>query len=242
MADKTFIERTTGFIRRLWTGFWSPTGVLSLGFLLILGFVGGVLFWGGFHWALELTNTEKFCISCHTMERNYDEYTETVHYNNHSGVRATCPDCHVPKEWQHKIKAKIMASKDLYHEILGTIATEEAYEAHRLKMAASTWKKMKESDSRECRNCHDFEYMDFTIQETRAADEHQRALDEGKTCVDCHQGIAHNLPAGYLEKYEEVVQELAAAEETLPVKSSGLIDVEALAAPVRAFLGSSASQ
>ena len=72
-------------IRRIWDFFWTPTAVLSAGFLLIAGFLAGILFWGGFHWTLEMTNTEEFCTSCHTMETNLGEYRETVHYNNHSG-------------------------------------------------------------------------------------------------------------------------------------------------------------
>ncbi len=226
-----------GIIRRTWNWIWSPSGVLSLGFLTILGFLFGILFWGGFHWALEMTNTEKFCVSCHTMERNFDEYTETVHYNNHSGVRATCPDCHVPNEWQHKIKAKIMASKDVYHELLGTIATEESYEDRRLHMAAAVWTKMKKTDSRECRNCHSFEYMDFTIQENRASNEHQRALDENMTCIDCHQGIAHTLPEGYLEEYRHVVDELALTATLPAVDHSGILDTQGLTAAIKGFLG-----
>lgn len=208
MADNNQTPRR-GFLRRLWDGFWSPSGVLSIGFLLIAGFIGGILFWGSFNWSLELTNNEEFCASCHTMEVNLGEYRETVHYNNHSGVRAICSDCHVPHEWQHKVKAKIMAVKDVYHEIAGTISTPEKYEEHRLAMASAVWKKMKASDSRECRNCHAFEFMDFTIQEKRAADNHQHAIDTGMTCIDCHQGIAHKLAPGYMEEYRRVVQELA---------------------------------
>ncbi|TMV05619.1 4Fe-4S ferredoxin [Ruegeria sediminis] len=218
-----------GRLRRLWDWFWRPTAVLSVGFTLIVGFLAGILFWGGFHWSLEATNTEEFCVSCHTMETNLGEYRETVHYNNHSGVRAICSDCHVPKEWSHKVKAKIMAVKDVYHEMLGSIDTAEKYEERRLHMAATTWKKMKQSDSRECRNCHNFDYMDFTIQETRAADAHQKAIDTGMTCIDCHQGIAHNLPSGYLEEYEKVVKSLG--EEPAPEpKQSSIFGVSALRA------------
>ncbi len=220
-----------GRIRRLWDWFWSPTAVLSVGFTLIAGFLLGIMFWGGFHWSLEMTNTEEFCVSCHTMETNLGEYRETVHYNNHSGVRAICTDCHVPKEWQHKVKAKIMAVKDVYHEVMGTIATAEDYEERRLHMAAAVWKKMKASDSRECRNCHAFDYMDFTIQETRAASEHQRAVDTGMTCIDCHQGIAHNLPTGYLEEYDSVIESLAS--HATPV---GRTMAEADASGIRSFL------
>ncbi len=210
--DATGDAKTRGRIMGLWDWFWGPTAVLSVGFTLIAGFLGGILFWGGFHWSMEMTNTEEFCVSCHTMETNLGEYRETIHYNNHSGVRAICSDCHVPKEWNHKVKAKVMAVKDVYHELVGTIDTAEKYEKHRLQMATMTWKKMKQSDSRECRNCHNFQYMDFTIQEARAANEHQRALDNSMTCIDCHQGIAHSLPAGYQEAFQKVVEELAEAE------------------------------
>ena len=208
-------EEKRNIILRLWDWFWSPTAVLSVGFTLIAGFLTGILFWGGFHWTLEMTNTEEFCTSCHTMETNLGEYRQTIHYNNHSGVRAICSDCHVPHEWQHKIKAKVMAVKDVYHEIAGTMNTPEKYEEHRLEMAEAVWTKMKLSDSRECRNCHNFEYMDFTIQETRAAAEHQRAIDNDMTCIDCHQGIAHNLPPGYQQRYENLVDRLAARDPSI---------------------------
>ncbi len=67
--------------------------------LLLVGGVAGVLFWGGFHTALEVTNTMDFCISCHEMKDNvYQEYRKSAHFQNASGVRATCPDCHVPRE------------------------------------------------------------------------------------------------------------------------------------------------
>ncbi len=215
-------------ILRLWDWFWSPITVLSFGFVLIAGFLAGILFWGGFHWTLEMTNTEEFCTSCHSMETNLGEYRETIHYNNHSGVRAICSDCHVPKEWQHKIKAKVMAVKDIYHEVAGTIGTPEKYEDHRLQMASVVWTKMKKSDSRECRNCHNFDYMDFTIQETRAASEHQRALDNGMTCIDCHQGIAHSLPEGYQEEYQRVLDKLAESDQpsTLNAKETDLAAIE----------------
>ena len=198
------------FVKRLWGTIRRPSVHYSLGGLTLGGFIMGVLFWGAFNTAMELTNTETFCTGCHEMRDNvFAELKTTIHYTNRSGVRAICSDCHVPKEWNHKIKAKIMAVKDVYHELAGTISTPEKYEDHRLQMAAAVWKKMKASDSRECRNCHNFDYMDFTLQETRAASEHQRAIDNNMTCIDCHQGIAHSLPPGYLEEYQNVVGSLS---------------------------------
>jgi len=166
----------------------------SLG-VLFVAFVVGILFWGGFNWAMEMTNTEKFCISCHEMRDNvYAEYVETIHYSNRTGVRATCPDCHVPKEWVHKVIRKIKASNELYHKALGTIDTREKFEDKRLQLARNVWKAMKETDSRECRNCHDYESMDFVKQGRRGYAEHEQGFAKGLTCIDCHKGIAHQLP------------------------------------------------
>ncbi|MHA1553808.1 MAG: NapC/NirT family cytochrome c [Alphaproteobacteria bacterium] len=194
-----------GFVRRIWNIVARPSAAISLGVLVVLGGVTGVLFWGAFNWAMEVSNTEQFCISCHEMEENvYAEYKETIHYNNRSGVRATCPDCHVPKEWIHKVRRKIIASNELFHHFVGTVSTPEKFNEQRLKLASSVWRTMKSTDSRECRNCHSFEYMDFTFQENRSAEAHQTALDGGKTCIDCHQGIAHGLPEGAAEAYKEI--------------------------------------
>ena len=176
----------------------------SLGGLLAVGFVVGVLFWGGFNTALEATNTEKFCISCHEMYDNvYMEYKETIHYNNRTGVRATCPDCHVPKDWTHKMIRKVQASKELWGKMVGTIDTREKFEAKRLELARNGWKRMKASDSRECRNCHSFESMNKDSQKQRARKQHEMALEDNMTCIDCHKGIAHHKPEGMTEEDEE---------------------------------------
>jgi len=188
-------EKTCGWLCGLWRAFWRPAVRYSLGVLLIVGFVAGIIFWGGFNTAMEMTNNEQFCISCHEMENNvYQEYKKTIHYANRTGVRATCPDCHVPKEWTHKVVRKIQATNELYHKVMGSIDTRTKFEAKRLELAKHVWAAMKKTDSRECRNCHNFDSMDFTTQGRRAVAQHSEGLEEGKTCIDCHKGIAHELP------------------------------------------------
>ncbi|MEJ2608672.1 MAG: NapC/NirT family cytochrome c [Candidatus Thiodiazotropha sp.] len=157
-------------------------------------FVAGMVFTGLFNMGLSYTNEMAFCTSCHSMKVNLEEYKETIHFKNASGVRATCSDCHVPKPFIPKMLAKVMAAKDIYHEILGTIDTKEKYEAHRWDMANRVWKKMRASNSRECRSCHDYTNMDLSLQDRSARKRHPRALDEGKACIDCHAGIAHEEP------------------------------------------------
>jgi nitrate/TMAO reductase-like tetraheme cytochrome c subunit len=134
---------------------------MSWSALVVAGGVAGILFWGGFNWALELTGTEAFCVSCHEMRDNvYQELQQTIHRKNSSGVRAICSDCHVPKTWIYRMKRKIEASNEVLHKILGTIDTREKFEAHRLALAKHVWASMKAPDSRECRNCHAVESMD----------------------------------------------------------------------------------
>ena len=184
------------FFKAYWRLFRTPSVHFSIGFLTMGGFIAGIIFWGGFNTGLEATNTETFCISCHEMRDNvYMELQSTVHFSNASGVRATCPDCHVPHDWTRKIARKMQASKEVWGKIFGTINTREKFLEHRLELAQHEWARLKSNDSLECRNCHDFEYMDFTKQGKRAAEQHSTALAFGeKTCIDCHKGIAHQLP------------------------------------------------
>jgi cytochrome c-type protein NapC len=170
--------------------------LLVIGPLTAVGlFAAGIVFWGGFNWSLELTNTEQFCISCHEMRENvFKEYQNTVHYSNRTGVRATCPDCHVPKEWLYKMKRKIQASNEVWHKMLGSIDTPEKFNAKRGELAQHEWDRMKANNSQECRNCHAYDYMDYAEQGKRAVKAHPAAFEEGKTCIDCHKGIAHALP------------------------------------------------
>ncbi len=179
-----------------WQVFNRPSRHLSLGFLTIGGFIGGVLFWGGFNTALEYTNTEKFCVSCHEMRDNpMADLKRTIHYSNRSGVRATCHDCHVPHDWTDKIARKMQASKEVWGKVFGSIDTREKFLDKCLELAEHEWARLKANNSLECRNCHDYQSMDWTRQSARAVYVHSTALASREfTCIDCHKGIAHRLP------------------------------------------------
>ena len=180
-------------ILKYWRSISRPSKYYSLGLLTIGGFVGGIIFWGGFNTAMEFTNTEMFCTSCH--ENLYEELQPTIHFTNRSGVRAKCSDCHVPHDWTPKIARKMQASKEVWAFLMGSINTPEKFNARRRHLAEREWHRLKANDSLECRNCHEFEYMDFTWQSSRAEQQHSTALANGeKTCIDCHKGIAHQLP------------------------------------------------
>src|SRR6187402_1321862 len=182
--------------KRYWATIRSPSRYYSLAFLVLGGFIAGVVFWGAFNTGMELTNTEAFCTGCHEMRENvFVELKRTIHYTNRSGVRAICPDCHVPHAWTDKIARKMQASKEVWGKIFGTIDTREKFQDMRLELAKHEWARLKANDSLECRNCHNYEFMDFTRQSVRAQSMHSTYLaNKEKTCIDCHKGIAHRLP------------------------------------------------
>ena len=185
-----------------WRGRCRLRGIgLCTGLVIMLA---GVVLWGGFNTALEATNSLAFCLSCHEMRDNiYPEYRRSRHFRNPSGVRATCPDCHVPRDWGPMVLRKVQASAELFHKLTGSIDTPEKFEARRLILARKVWQAMQATDSRECRNCHDAQAMALADQRQVARQRHEQARQTGQTCIDCHKGIAHSLPEAFLEQEHE---------------------------------------
>jgi len=179
--------------------------------MLTVGSILGIMIWGGLNIGMEYTNRADFCISCHEMTIPYEELKKTIHFKNRSGAAAQCADCHVassktPTDYMFKSFQKLMAARDVIGKITGVVDTPEKFEAHRLTMAQRVWERMKERDSKECRNCHDFKYMDTEKQKDRSVVKHEGAIEDGKTCIDCHKGIAHkpvhNIKEGAAENKE----------------------------------------
>ncbi len=180
-------------MRKIWQ--WLRIPALRWG--LFIGVGGTSVFLFAFTHVVAYTNTMEFCVSCHSMSFPYEEYKKSFHFRNAIGIQAGCSDCHVPREYPEKLVAKIMAVKDLYGELMGHAQTPEAFEEMRLAMAQRVWAKMEASESRECRVCHDFATMIMDEQGRRARRKHTEAFNEGGHCIQCHKGVAHELPHGY---------------------------------------------
>ena len=181
--------------RGLWARFMSPPNCSMLR-ITVIGIIGGIFIWGGLNTGMEWTNRTEFCVSCHEMGTNLEELKKTVHYTNRTGTSISCADCHVassknPIDYGRKFTMKVLAARDVIGHITGSIDTPEKYEQKRLEMAKRVWQKMKDADSKECRNCHIFDRMDKSKQKDRSVVKHEGAIEDGKTCIDCHKGIAH---------------------------------------------------
>lgn len=186
-----------------WSRLWQRPGSRWLLGIPLGGFAAfavGIVAWIGMHWSLEASSTLSFCKSCHEMESTvYQEYLESPHYQNAAGVRAVCADCHVPQSLGPKIVRKVRATaNEVPKHFLGYLDTREKFEAHRGEMAMSVWGDMRDNNSRECRNCHSYEAMAIDMQDRSASRKHSQQWRDrfGDTCIDCHFGIAHDLPEG----------------------------------------------
>ena len=165
---------------------WSVFTLVLIG--LVVGMAGTVTFNATLAW----TNTEGFCLSCHEMSGiPFATVQTTSHFNNKSGVRPVCADCHVPKAFIPKMYRKFEAYNDLVGHLLGTIDTPEKYQAHRQAMKDRELARLRASDSATCRSCHDEERMLVSQQTAKPQEVHLAMKSNGKTCVDCHAGIAH---------------------------------------------------
>ncbi len=160
--------------------------------ILVAGMLLGAAALATFDGVMHYTSSESFCgSSCHEMQAPRKALEQTAHYRNSHGVGVTCADCHIPKEFVPKMLRKIEASREVWGHWTGIIDTPEKYAAHQPAMQERELKRIRANDSRECRNCHEVAQMDFAAQE-RAVRRYHRAMESrGKTCIDCHEGIAH---------------------------------------------------
>jgi len=172
-----------------WFLFGIPAGGL-------VAFIVGIGFTGTFIASLKYAETDKFCTSCHEMSQPFQEYTQSVHYSNEFGIRASCGNCHVPPTFVSGLVRHVQAYSEVWGHMLGELNTPAKYESHRLQLAQKIWKELKANNSAECRSCHMHEAMDFSKQPPMAASAHQSMAQSGMTCIDCHKGVAHSLPQG----------------------------------------------
>ena len=162
----------------------------------IVVFIGGLVIGAAalatFNGVMYMTSTEEFCgSSCHEMSAPLASLQQTAHYSNSQGVGVSCADCHIPKEFVPKMVRKIEASREVWGHFTGLIDTPEKYAAHRPAMQARELERIRANDSQECRNCHSLQRMDFEAQSRSVRRYHRGMESRGKTCIDCHEGIAH---------------------------------------------------
>jgi nitrate/TMAO reductase-like tetraheme cytochrome c subunit len=185
-----------GFIGRTWSRLTSPSTRWSVLSLTALGLLIGAVAVIGTQVVVAKTGTNEFCgTACHSMQWVYAEYKQSTHFANRSGVQAGCHNCHIPHEYPdllwYKAKAGVL---DAIGEMRGVISTEEAFKKSRTELAEHVWAEFKSNDSANCRTCHNFTPEAIAAQSEKAQTRHNNRKKDGKTCIDCHTGVAHTDP------------------------------------------------
>jgi len=196
MADQPPPPRRTGFIRRTWRGLRTPSARWSVGALVLIGLIIGAAGIIGTQVMVAATGTNQFCSNaCHSMQWVANEYRQSVHYVNHSAVRAECHDCHIPHQYPELLWYKTKAGiKEGIGEARGVIDTEEKFNKERARMANLVIEEFKANNSANCRVCHVFSAEVIAKQKDFVQPMHQAVLAGNGTCVDCHKGVAHKAP------------------------------------------------
>lgn len=190
---------------RLWR---SPSSKLSLGIPLgaLIAFLLGAAALGATNWVLHQSSRTEFCYICHSHTAFIKpEYEASSHFSNAAGVRARCADCHVPDDWLGMVLLKTGATMDILPELMGKLGTREKFESHRREMAMTVWRDYLENDSRYCRTCHSLPAMVLDAQDRRAQRKHEHSEQQGQTCIECHQGLVHQLPENWKTAWDDVI-------------------------------------
>ena len=185
-----------GLLTRTWRRLRSPSARWSVFALVAVGIVISVIAVIGTQVMVHVTGTDEFCGgACHSMQWVAKEHRESIHGATRTGMRATCHDCHIPRDYPELLWVKAVAgTKDVIGEIRGTISTEEKFRSERLHMATQVWTEYKGNDSRACRGCHAFSKDVLAKQQEMARTAHVPVLEGRATCIDCHKGVGHIAP------------------------------------------------
>jgi nitrate/TMAO reductase-like tetraheme cytochrome c subunit len=196
VANEDPANAKRGFLSRIWHRLTTPSARWSVLALVVVGLVigaGGVI---GTQVMVAATGSNEFCGgACHSMQWVAQEYRQSVHFANRTGVRASCHDCHIPHDYPQLLWYKAKAGlHDAIQEASGVISTEEKFKNERTRLAKSVWTEYKQTNSENCQHCHAFDAAIVSKQKDFVQPMHQQFLAKSATCIDCHKGIAHTAP------------------------------------------------
>jgi nitrate/TMAO reductase-like tetraheme cytochrome c subunit len=185
-----------GLLVRTWRRLRSPSARWPVAALVTLGVLVGAIAIIGTQVMVHATGTDEFCgAACHSMQWVANEHRESLHGATRTGMRATCHDCHIPRDYPELLWYKAVAgTKDVIGEIRGVISNEETFKQERMHMAGLVWAEYKANDSRACRGCHQFSQEVLAKQQEMVRPIHAPVLDGKATCIDCHKGVGHAAP------------------------------------------------
>ncbi len=109
----------------------------------------------------------KACMNCHIMRDQYESWNRGSHH-----AVATCNSCHTPQNFFMKYVNK--ADNGFWHSLKFTTG----YYKDPLQIRSHNFNITMKS----CMQCHSG-LMNSTL--------HQKGMDEGRSCVQCHRSVGH---------------------------------------------------
>ncbi len=188
--------RRGGFVSGVWRRLSTPSARWSVLALVVVGLLIGAGGTIGTQLMVAATGTNEFCGgACHSMQWVAEEYRQSGHHANRTGVQATCHDCHIPDHYPKLLWYKAKAGiHDAIQEARGVISTEDKFKKERLRLAKAVWAEFKANNSENCQHCHKFSTEVVAKQKEFVQPMHQQFLAKAATCIDCHKGVAHTAP------------------------------------------------
>ena len=138
MADAEGGSSKQGIVSRLWRFLWRPSTTIPLAVLLIVGFFGGIVFWGAFHCVARLHQHRRSsasratrCATIPTPTSRRPSISSTGPAPARSAPTATCRRSSFARSARKSSPRRIV-----FFHLTGKIDTPEKYEAHRLRDGA----------------------------------------------------------------------------------------------------------
>ncbi|MDX8412260.1 MAG: NapC/NirT family cytochrome c [Mariprofundaceae bacterium] len=152
------------------------------------------------------------CAECHPVQ--FEEYKLSAMGSSKSPLRPGCVNCHDnPHSVFRWFKHMYLADKG-WKEVQLALRDRELYNNKLTpRLARKAREHFVKTDSRRCRECHTREDHQSTLKGTIGEfrpdiPPHKQMVDEGLTCVQCHQNLMHNLsvPAPWVGKLTRAQQ------------------------------------
>ncbi len=174
--------------------FLKKTAVIAF----VVGGLAGVVFALTAEQIDNLTTTDNFCTSCHSMQAyiaDTETYKSSAHQTTASGVRPKCADCHIPKGLVSATYTHIVNGVgDLWGQASLDYEDPKVWEAEKARLAYAVRDWMRANDSVTCRSCH--EETSIRPKRKRGKRQHEEARKSSMTCIDCHYNLVHEeIPA-----------------------------------------------
>lgn len=166
-------------------------------FLILFGFVIGLvtIFFG--HKTIQITGDLPFCGACHVMEPMEKSYLNDVHSGiGKTGVKAACVDCHLPHDniFNYLLTKAYNGTKEVFITAIGKDKDIDWLEKlnHREKFTYDSG----------CLNCHS--NITNNLASNSQNTMHMKYLDSNNTlsCVSCHKQVGHSGLRGELHKFD----------------------------------------